>query len=70
MHGTFSHFGVDRPARNLVGEAAMFHALQEVYAGQPVVYGGKHTFVQFVSKGLVWLQGFVEPVSVASVEAT
>lgn len=69
MHGTFSNFGVNRPARNLVGEAAMFHALQEVYAGQPVVYGGKHTFVQFVSKGLVWLQGFAQPVSVASVES-
>jgi len=47
----------------------MFHALQEVYAGQPVVYGGKHTFVQYVSKGLVWLQGFQVPVAVGSVES-
>lgn len=69
MHGTFSNFGVNRPARNLIGEVAMNHALQEVYAGQPVVYGGKHTFVQFVKEGLVWLQGFVEPVKVDRVEA-
>ena len=69
MHGTFSNFGDNRPRENLVGEAVMFYALQEVYAGQPVVYGGKHTFVQFVSRGLVWLQGFVEPVPVSAVEA-
>lgn len=69
MHGTFSNFGVNRPCENLIGEAAMFHALQEVYAGQPVVYGGKPTFVQFVSKGLVWLAGFAQPVKVSQVEA-
>lgn len=69
MHGTFSNFGVNHPARNLIGEAAMFHALQEVYAGQPVVYGGKHTFVQFATRGLVWLAGFTEPVPVSAVEA-
>lgn len=68
MHGTFSNFGDNRPAQNVLTEDAMFYALQEVYAGQPVVYGGKHTFVQFVSKGLVWLVGFAQPVAVASVE--
>lgn len=69
MHGTFSNFGVNRPRANLIGEAAMFYALQEVYAGQPVVYGGKHTFVQYVRQGLVWLVGFAEPVKVGSVES-
>lgn len=47
----------------------MTHALQEVYAGQPVVFGGKPTFVQFVSRGLVWLVGFANPVKVSQVEA-
>lgn len=69
MHRTFSNFGVNRPRENLIGEAAMFHALQEIYAGQPVVYGGKPTFVQFVSRGLVWLQGFAQPVRIGSVES-
>lgn len=69
MHGTFFNFGVNRPRENLIGEAAMFYALQEVYAGQPVVYGGKHTFVQYVRNGLVWLAGFTQPVHVSAVES-
>lgn len=69
MHGTFSNFGGNRPRENHLTEDAMFHALQEVYAGQAVIYGGKPTFVQFVSKGLVWLQGFAQPVAVSSVES-
>lgn len=69
MHGTFSNFGVNRPRENLIGEAAMFHALQEVYAGQAVLVGGKPTFVQFVRNGLVWLVGFADPVKVSQVEA-
>lgn len=68
MHGTFSNFGRPRPPVNLIGEDAMFYALQAVYPGQPVVYGGKPTFVQFVSRGLVWLVGFANPVPVGSVE--
>lgn len=47
----------------------MTYALQELYAGQAVVYGGKPTFVQFVSRGLVWLVGFQAPVAVGSVES-
>jgi len=47
----------------------MFHALQELYAGQPVIYGGKPTFVQFVRHGLVWLVGFANPVPTSAVEA-
>lgn len=69
MHGTFSYFGGNRPRANVLTEDAMFYALQEVYAGQPVVYGGKSTFVQFVSQGMVWLAGFTRPVPVRSVEA-
>lgn len=69
MHGTFSHFGGLRPNQNVLTEDAMNFALQELYAGQPVIYGGKPTFVQFVSKGLVWLQGFQAPVAVSAVEA-
>ena len=68
MHGTFSHWTHGRPA-NILGEAAMFHALQELYAGQPVIYGGKPTFVQFVRHGLVWLVGFANPVPTSAVEA-
>lgn len=40
----------------------MNHALQAVYPGQPVICGGKPTFVQFVKAGLVWLVGFAQPV--------
>ncbi len=69
MHGTFSHFGGNRPRANLIGEDAMFHTLQEVYAGQPVVCGGKSTFVQFVRDGMVWLVGFAAPVPARSIEA-
>jgi hypothetical protein len=69
MHGTFSHFGGLRPNQNVLTEDAMFHALQEVYAGQPVIYGGKPTFVQFVARGLVWLAGFAEPVPLRAVES-
>ncbi len=69
MHGTFSHFGRPRPTRDLIGEDAMFHALQEVYPGQPVLVGGRPTVVQFVSRGLVWLAGFAQPVPLHSVEA-
>lgn len=69
MHGTFSHFGRPRPSHDVLTEDAMFYALQEVYAGQPVTYGGKQTFVQFVRDGLVWLAGFTSPVPVRSVEA-
>ena len=69
MHGLFSHHGLPHATRNLVGETAMFHALQEVYAGQFVVCGGKPTFVQYASHGLVWLVGFANPVPVAKIEA-
>lgn len=69
MHGTFSHFGGNRPRANLLTEDAMFYALQEVYAGQPVIYGGRPTFVQFVKDGFVWLVGFTAPVPVRSVES-
>jgi hypothetical protein len=48
----------------------MYFALQELYAGQPVVFGGKPTFVQYVKQGLVWLQGFASPVPVSKVEST
>lgn len=68
MHGTFSHFGRPRPARNVLTEDAMFYALQAVYPGQPVICGGRPTVVQLVKGGLVWLAGFAQPVSVRSVE--
>lgn len=48
----------------------MNHALQELYAGQAVLVGGKPTFVQFVSRGLVWLAGFANPVPVSQVHST
>lgn len=70
MHGTLSNFGRPRPAHDLLGEDAMYFALQELYAGQPVVFGGKPTFVQYVKQGLVWLQGFASPVPVSKVEST
>lgn len=69
MHGTFSNFGVNRPARNVLTEDAMNHALQEVYPGQAVLVGGKPTFVQYAARGLVWLAGFPQPVRVSQVEA-
>lgn len=69
MHGTFSNFGVNRPRANVLTEDAMNFAQMELYAGQPVIYGGKPTFVQFVSRGLVWLAGFQAPVAVRSVES-
>lgn len=47
----------------------MNHALQELYAGQPVICGGKPSIVQFVRDGLVWLAGFASPVRVGQVEA-
>ena len=47
----------------------MYFALQELYAGQPVVCGGKPTFVQYVRAGLVWLVGFAKPVPLSAVEA-
>ncbi len=62
MHGTFSNFGRGRPPANVLTEDAMNHALQAVYPGQPVICGGKPTFVQFVKAGLVWLVGFAQPV--------
>lgn len=68
MHGTFSNFGDNRPAQNVLTEDAMFYALQEVYPGQAVLVGGKPTFVQYVSRGLVWLAGFAQPVKVSQVE--
>ena len=69
MHGTFSHFGRPRPDHDVLTEDAMFHALQEVYPGQPVVVGGKPAIVQFVSRGLVWLAGFAKPLPLHLVEA-
>jgi hypothetical protein len=48
----------------------MTYAMQELYAGQAVLVGGKPTFVQFVSRGLVWLAGFTQPVKASQVEAT
>lgn len=69
MHGTFSHFGGNRPRANLLGEDAMFHALQAVYPGQPVICGGKPTVVQLVRNGFVWLAGFTSPVAVSQIEA-
>lgn len=47
----------------------MYFALQELYAGQPVVCGGKPTVVQYVRAGLVWLVGFTKPVPLSAVEA-
>lgn len=47
----------------------MAYAQMELYAGQPVICGGKPTFVQFVSRGLVWLVGFTQPVPLRSVES-
>jgi hypothetical protein len=70
MHGTFSHRGRPRPTHNIKGEDAMFYALQELYAGQPVRFGGKPTFIQFTSRGMVWLAGFESPVPLSKVEAT
>lgn len=69
MHGTFSNFGGLRPNQNVLTEDAMNFALQELYAGQAVLVGGKPTFVQFVSRGLVWLAGFAQPLPVSAVEA-
>lgn len=48
----------------------MFHALQAVYPGQPVVCGGRPTVVQLVKDGLVWLVGFTSPVPLRSVESS
>ena len=69
MHGTFSKFGGNRPRENHLTEAAMYCALQNVYPGQPVVYAGKPTFVQFVKDGFVFLVGFARPVPLRSVES-
>lgn len=46
----------------------MTHAQAELYAGQPVVCGGKPTFVQFARAGLVWLVGFAHPIQATAVE--
>ena len=46
----------------------MSYAQQELYAGQPVVCGGKPTFVQYVRAGLVWLAGFAQPVPLSKVQ--
>ncbi len=69
MHGTFSHFGGNRPRANVLTEDAMNHALQAVYPGQPVVCGGRPTVVQLVKGGLVWLAGFASPVPERCVES-
>ena len=68
MHGTFSHWAQGRPTANVLGEDAMSYAQQELYAGQPVVCGGKSTFVQYVRAGLVWLAGFAQPVPLSKVQ--
>lgn len=68
MHGTFHTFGRPRPPANVLTEDAMTYALQELYAGQPVVCGGKPTFVQYAKQGLVWLVGFQNPVRASQVE--
>lgn len=47
----------------------MFYALQELYAGQPVLVGGKPTQVLMAARGLVWLGGFANPVPTHAVEA-
>lgn len=47
----------------------MTYAQAELYAGQPVLVGGKPTFVQFVRAGLVWLVGFTSPVPMSAVES-
>ena len=47
----------------------MTYALQAVYPGQPVICGGKPTFVQYVRAGLVFLVGFANPVPVSKIEA-
>lgn len=46
----------------------MTYAQAEFYAGQPVICGGKPTFVQFARAGLVWLVGFANPVRATAVE--
>lgn len=69
MHGTFSHFGRPRPAQNVLTEASMFYALNELHAGQPVICGGKPTVVALVKGGLVWLAGFANPVKASQIEA-
>ena len=69
MHGTFHTFGRPRPTANVLTEDAMTYAQAELYAGQAVLVGGKPTFVQFVSRGLVWLVGFANPVPVSKIEA-
>jgi hypothetical protein len=69
MHGTFSHFGGKRPVANVLTEDAMTYALQAVYPGQPVVCGGKPTFVQYVRAGLVFLVGFANPMPISKIEA-
>lgn len=69
MHGTFSHFGRPRPLANVLTEDAMPYAQAELYAGQAVVCGGKPTFVQFATRGLVWLAGFANPVPMSAVES-
>lgn len=68
MHGTFHTFGRPRPTANLLGEDAMNFALNELYAGQPVICSGKPTQVLMASRGLVWLVGFLAPVRVSQVE--
>jgi len=68
MHGTFHTFGRPRPHANVLTEDAMNHALLELYAGQPVVCGGKPTQVLMASRGLVWLVGFLAPVRASQVE--
>ena len=47
----------------------MNFAQAELYAGQPVVCGGKPTFVQYVRAGLVFLVGFANPVPISKIEA-
>lgn len=47
----------------------MNFAQAELYAGQPVICGGKPTFVQYARAGLVWLVGFANPVAASKIEA-